>query len=130
MIYVELEIFFVLLLDGIWIVFEVSYDGLIEIYLMLVIGGMLKRLIYEGGGVSVCGWFDNGWVLYWIMNIFGWILCILCIVDYEILSVIDILYDNVDLVIVFGDGEMLFFMCYGFFMFVDNVVLYCGGCMV
>lgn len=115
--------------DGNWIAFEASYDGPTEIYMMSVTGGSPKRLTYEGGGVSIRGWLDNGQVLYRTTNISGRIPRILRTVDHETLETTDIPFDNADLATISAAGEQIFFTRYGLSMFADNAVLYRGGRM-
>lgn len=115
--------------DGKWIAFMASYDGPQEVYAVSITGGTPKRLTYEGGGVSVRGWMDNGRVIYRTTNISGRLPRILRTVDRQSLAVTDLPFDNADLATVSGPDEQVFFTRYGLSMFSDNAVLYRGGRM-
>ena len=115
--------------DGKWVAFMAYYDGPREVYMISITGGTPKRLTYEGGGIDLRGWMDDGRVIYRTTNISGRIPRILRTVDHRTLVVTDLPFDNADLATVSEDGETLFFTRFGLSMFSDNAVLYRGGRM-
>ena len=50
--------------DGTRIAYVADYEGVAEVYVMPVTGGVPKRVTYENAGVAVQGWSADGRVLY------------------------------------------------------------------
>jgi len=50
--------------DGQWIAFSGAYDGPVEVYVMLLTGGLPRRLTWDGGNAGVRGWTPDGKVLF------------------------------------------------------------------
>jgi tricorn protease len=50
--------------DGEQLAFAASYDGPVEAYVMPVVGGMPRRVSFDGAQVDVLGWSPDGLVLY------------------------------------------------------------------
>lgn len=49
--------------DGRWVAFSAAYDGPVEAYVMPLVGGLPKRLTYDGLRAVVMGWTPKGEVL-------------------------------------------------------------------
>lgn len=50
--------------DGQWLAFSAEYEGPTEVYVMPVMGGLPRRLTYEGETALVAGWTPDGRILY------------------------------------------------------------------
>jgi tricorn protease len=50
--------------DGTQIAYVADYEGVPEVYVMPISGGVPKRVTYENAGVAVQGWSADGRVLY------------------------------------------------------------------
>ena len=51
-------------LDGNQIAYVADYEGVREIYVIPVSGGVPRRVTYENADVAIQGWSTDGWVLY------------------------------------------------------------------
>ena len=115
--------------NGQKVAFEARYDGSTEIYVMSVAGGLPERVTFEGGGVSLRGWMDDGRILYTSTNVPGTIPRQLRIVDLNAQKTSDVKVADADQTALSGDGKTLFFTRYGLNMFSDNAIMYRGGRM-
>ncbi|NMH65811.1 S41 family peptidase [Shewanella salipaludis] len=114
--------------DGKFVAYVANYDGIGEVYVIPVAGGLAKRVSFENSRVRVQGWTPDGKVLYATDNASGpanyWVLRT---VDPQTLTTEDLpLADAVEGV-VDARGEYLYFTRFGLQTTGDNAKVYRGG---
>ncbi|MCP4047697.1 MAG: peptidase S41, partial [Gammaproteobacteria bacterium] len=114
--------------DGSQIAYRADYEGVNEVYLIPVSGGVPRRLTYENAGVTVQGWTSEGAVLYSTNSRAGapWNLTLKTVdpqtLETSSLPLADAMDGTVD-----EDSKYLYFTQFGLQWGSDNVNAYHGG---
>jgi len=125
----EIETNPVFSLDGEFIAFNARYDGSSEIYVMPRFGGTPKQITFEGGGVTMRGWTDDGDILFTSTNVPGTRYRVLRTANPETGRVKTLPFNNVNDMTQSDNGQYQFFTRHGLSRNNDNAVLYRGGGM-
>ncbi len=114
--------------DGNQIAFVSDYEGVDEVYVMPISGGVPLRLTYENSGAIVQGWTSDEEVLYNTISRVGAPVNL----TLKTVSIGDLKVDSIPLAdahdaVVDPKGEYVYFTQYGLHWYSDNAHIYRGG---
>ena len=114
--------------DGSQIAFVSDYEGVDEVYVMPISGGVPKRLTYKNSGTILQGWVSDEEILYNTISRVGPPVSLtLNTVNVDDLTVASIPLSDAHDAVIDPTGEYVYFTQYGLHWYGDNAHIYRGG---